>query len=194
MASTASSSRSGDRPEPQPAAQADLITLGRRVRHFRTARGLTLDALGEAVGTAPSLLSMIENGRREPRLSLLQQLAQALDVPVTDLLTDEPPSRRAALEIALDRAQRGPLFAGLGLPAVKASQKLPLPVLENLVGLHAELQRRATAAVATAEEARRANTALRLERQARAGSGPAAPTAWWGGGRAASARAGAAAA
>jgi len=147
--------------------QADLITLGRRVRHFRTARGLTLDALGEAVGTAPSLLSMIENGRREPRLSLLQQLAQALDVSLTELLTDEPPSRRAALEIALDRAQRGPLFAGLGLPPVKASQKLPLPVLENLVGLHAELQRRATEAVATPEEARRANTELRLERQAR---------------------------
>lgn len=146
---------------------ADLITLGRRVRHFRTARGLTLDALGDAVGTAPSLLSMIENGRREPRLSLLQQLAQVLDVSVADLLTDEPPSRRAALEIELDRAQRGPLFAALGLPSVKASQKLPLPVLENLVGLHAELQRRATEAIATPEEARRANTELRLERQAR---------------------------
>ncbi|KAJ8145036.1 hypothetical protein OY671_001879 [Metschnikowia pulcherrima] len=167
MASTASSSRSGDRPEPQPAAQADLITLGRRVRHFRTARGLTLDALGEAVGTAPSSSSMIENGRREPRSSLLQQLAQALDVPVTDSLTDEPPSRRAASEIALDRAQRGPSFAGLGSPAVKASQKSPSPVLENLVGSHAELQRRATEAVATPEEARRANTESRLERQAR---------------------------
>ncbi|MDF9878222.1 transcriptional regulator with XRE-family HTH domain [Cellulosimicrobium cellulans] len=157
--------RAGEASSPGP--QADLLTLGRRLRHFRTTRGLTLDALGDAVGTAPSLLSMIENGRREPRLSLLQHLAQALDVPLTDLLTDEPPSRRAALEIALDRAQRGPLFAGLGLPAVKASQKLPLPVLENLVGLHAELQRRATEAVATPEEARRANTELRLERQAR---------------------------
>ena len=89
-----------------PGPQADLITLGRRLRHFRTVRGLTLDALGEAVGTAPSLLSMIENGRREPRLSLLQHLAQALDVPLTDLLTDEPPSRRAALYVSLAGAWR----------------------------------------------------------------------------------------
>lgn len=149
------------------AGAPDLITLGRRLRHRRTERGLTLEALGAAVGTAPSLLSLVENGRREPRLSLLRALAAALDVPVTDLLADEPPSRRAALEIELDRAQRGPLFAALGLPAVSAGRKLPLPVLEQLVGLHAELGRRAREAVATPEEARRANTELRLERQAR---------------------------
>ncbi|ROS76654.1 helix-turn-helix transcriptional regulator [Cellulomonas sp. PhB143] len=151
-----------------PAPQGtDLVTLGRRVRHFRTAAGLTLDALGAAVGVAPSLLSMIENGRREPRLSLLQQVASALGVTVADLLADAAPSRRAGLEIELDRAQRGPLYATLGLPAVRASGRLPLPVLENLVGLHRELTRRATEAVATPEEARRANTELRLERQAR---------------------------
>ncbi|BDZ41336.1 hypothetical protein GCM10025865_06350 [Paraoerskovia sediminicola] len=40
-------------------------------------------------------------------------------------------------------------------------------MLENLVGLHRELTRRATEAIATPEEARRANTELRLERQRR---------------------------
>ncbi|MFJ4107522.1 helix-turn-helix domain-containing protein [Oerskovia enterophila] len=154
-------------PEVLAPATTDLITLGRRIRWFRTGRELTLDALGAQVGTTASLLSLIENGKREPRLSLLQALAGALDVTVTDLLADEPPSRRAALEIELDRAQRGPLFATLGLPSVKASQKLPMPVLENLVGLHGELARRASEAIATPEEARRANTELRLERQSR---------------------------
>jgi len=154
-------------PEVHTPASTDLITLGRRIRYFRTGRGLTLDALGAQVGTTASLLSLIENGKREPRLSLLQALAGALDVAVGDLLADEPPSRRAALEIELDRAQRGPLFATLGLPSVKASQKLPMPVLENLVGLHGELARRASEAIATPEEARRANTELRLERQSR---------------------------
>ncbi|WP_460750590.1 helix-turn-helix domain-containing protein [Myceligenerans cantabricum] len=147
--------------------QPDLITLGRRVRHARTGAGLTLDGLGEQVGAAPSLLSLIENGRREPKLSLLRAIAAALGLSLNELLDPEPPSRRAALEIALDRAQRGPLFAGLGLPAVKPSQKLATPVLEQLVGLHDELARRAEEAIATPEEARRANTELRLERQAR---------------------------
>ncbi|WP_278236428.1 helix-turn-helix transcriptional regulator [Isoptericola sp. AK164] len=152
----------------EPSSEApDLITLGRRIRHARTARGLTLEALGKQVESAPSLLSLVENGRREPRLSLLRSLAEALEVPLADLLADEPPSRRAALEIALERAQRGPLFGALGLPVVKPSQRLPVPVLEHLVGLHEELARREEEAIATPEEARRANTVLRHERQER---------------------------
>ena len=169
-------SRPGDGRARRPAASdgaalaqdaPDLITLGRRIRHARTARGLTLEALGERIGSAPSLLSLVENGRREPRLTLLRTIADALDVRLGDLLADEPPSRRAELEIALERAQRGPLFGALGLPAVRPSQKLPMPVLEQLVGLHAELARREEEAIATPEEARRANTELRLERQSR---------------------------
>ncbi|GIG28470.1 helix-turn-helix domain-containing protein [Cellulomonas marina] len=146
---------------------ADALTLGRRLRHLRTARGLTLDALGSRVGVTGSLLSLVENGRREPRLPLLRRLAEALEVGLPDLLDAEPPSRRAALEIALDRAQRSPGFERLSLPAVRPGRTLPLPVLEQLVGLHAELARRDLEAVATPEEARRANTQIRLERQAR---------------------------
>lgn len=149
------------------AGHGDPLMLGRRIRHLRTRRGMTLDALGAAAGCGPSLLSLIENGRREPRLSLLRSVAEALEVPVHELLADEAPDRRAALEIALERAQRAPLFGELGLPAVRPSQRLPLPVLEQLVGLHSELARQAQEAIATPEEARRANTELRLERQAR---------------------------
>lgn len=147
--------------------EPDALTIGRRVRHLRTSRGLTLDALGRQVGVTPSLLSLIENGRREPRLALLRSIAEALDVSVSDLLDAEPPSRRAGLEIALDRAQRSAGFERLALPAVRPSRTLPLPVLEQLVGLHSELARRDLEAVATPEEARRANTQIRLERQAR---------------------------
>ncbi|MBO9554453.1 MAG: helix-turn-helix domain-containing protein [Cellulomonas sp.] len=145
----------------------DALTLGRRVRHLRTARGLTLDALGRTVGVNPSVLSLVENGRREPRLALLRSIADALDVTVADLLEAEPPTRRAALEIALDRAQRSAGFERLALPTVRPGRTLPLPVLEQLVGLHAELARRELEAVATPEEARRANTQIRLERQER---------------------------
>lgn len=141
----------------------DLITLGRRIRHFRTSAGLTLDDVAAATGLAPSQLSLIENGKREPRISALGTLAVALGVDVPALLSTEPPSHRAALEIELDRAQRSTTFGRLGLPEVRSSQKLPLPVLETLVGLHRELARRDAEAVATPEEARRATTALRLE-------------------------------
>ena len=77
----------------------DLITLGRRIRHFRTSAGLTLDDVAAATGLAPSQLSLIENGKREPRISALGTLAVALGVDVPALLSTEPPSHRAALEI-----------------------------------------------------------------------------------------------
>lgn len=140
----------------------DLVTLGQRIRHFRTATGLTLDQVAERVPATASRLSLIENGRTEPRLSLLTALAEAFGVPLSALLDSAPPSRRAALEIELDRAQRGPLYAALGLPRIRAAKAMPDETLEAIVGLHHELDRRANQAIATPEEARRANTELRL--------------------------------
>ncbi|GAA4909614.1 putative transcriptional regulator [Stackebrandtia albiflava] len=139
----------------------DLISLGKRIRHLRKQHGLTLDTLGEKVGTAPSQLSMIENGKREPKLSLLRGLARVLEVSSDQLLGTDPPNRRVALEIELERAQRGALYQALGLPAVKPSSRMPTDVLEALVGLHREVERQANLHSATPEEARRANTELR---------------------------------
>ncbi len=140
----------------------DLVTLGQRIRHFRTAASLTLDQLGEKVGIAGSQLSLMENGRREPRLTLLSRIASVTGVQLADLLDDAPPSKRAALEIELDRAQRSSVYAPLGLPVLRSSRTMPDETLEALVGLHRELARRAREAIAIPEEARRANTDLRL--------------------------------
>ena len=135
--------------------------MGRRVRHLRKAAGLTLDDLSAAVGTAPSQLSLIENGKREPKLGLLQQLAAALGVSIDELLGAEPPNRRAALEIELERYQRSPIYESLNLPKIRISSRLPMDVLESMVGLQHELERRLNEQVATPEEARRANGELR---------------------------------
>ncbi|MBW8872632.1 MAG: helix-turn-helix transcriptional regulator, partial [Leifsonia sp.] len=110
---------------PVDSGDIDVATLGHRIRHFRTRRGMTLDALGAAAGVAASQLSLIENGKREPRISLLSALASALGVQPADLLSAEPPDERAALEIELARAQRGSLYASLGLPAVKPTKGTP---------------------------------------------------------------------
>ena len=151
---------------PLPDAGVDTLVLGRRIRHLRTTRGLTLDELGAAIGRAASQVSMIENGHREPKLSLLSQIAAALAVPVAELLRDEAPSRRSALEVELERAQRGPLFASLQMPTVKVGKSLPTDALEALVRLQAEVQRLLTEKAATPEEARRANAELRATMRA----------------------------
>jgi predicted transcriptional regulator/transcriptional regulator with XRE-family HTH domain len=145
----------------------DLATLGQRIRHFRNEAGLTLDQLGELVGIAGSQLSLMENGRREPRLSLLQGIAGTVGIPVSQLLDDAPPTPRAALEIELDRMQKAAVYQGLGLPAIRPSRTMPEETLQSLVGLHRELARRAREAIATPEEARRANTELRQSMRTR---------------------------
>src|SRR6202044_4161849 len=103
----------------------DLVPSGQRLRHLRRSRGLTLAELGERVGRAPSVLSLLENGRREPKLSMVEQLAGALSVPVTELLSHQPPSRRAHLEIALADAQQDPSYRRLGLPPLRGGPRAP---------------------------------------------------------------------
>lgn len=139
------------------------MLLGKRIRHFRTQAGLTLDALGERVGVVGSQLSLIENGRREPRLSLLQAIARELNVDPAELLRQEAPDARSAMELELERAQHSPAYLQLKLPHVRTPKTLSDEALESLIGLHRELARRSLAAAATPEEARRANTAIRLK-------------------------------
>ncbi len=140
--------------------------LGQRIRHFRTRRGLTLQALGDVTGLAPSQLSMIENGQREPRLSVTTRIAAALDVSFAVLTTPEAPTPRAALELELGRLQSSDLARANGLPVVEVRRTTPDDVLAALVGLHRALAQRASESAVTPEAARRAMIALRLEGQA----------------------------
>jgi len=142
-------------------AGLDLGLFGQRLRHIRRSRGLTLAELGDRVGRAPSALSLLENGRREPKLSLIEALASALGVPADELLRKQPPNRRAQLEIALAEAQRDPDLAGLELPPLRVGAKVPNDVLEHVLALHRELRRQRAKHTATPEEARAANADLR---------------------------------
>jgi len=150
-----------------PPTALELSTLGHRIRHQRVSHGYTLDELGAIVGVAGSQLSLIENGKREPKLSLLQAIATATGTDVTDLLSVEPPNRRAALELELERAQTSPVFRRLGLPPLRVTRTMTDETIESVLALHRELNRREREAIATPEEARRANTEMRLRMRAR---------------------------
>ncbi|MGR4009579.1 helix-turn-helix domain-containing protein [Leucobacter sp. 1207-22] len=147
-----------------PVAEAsDALVLGRRIRERRMQMGMTLEHLAKLVDRAPSQLSSIENGKREPNLPLLRALAVALNSTLDELLSDEAPSARAALEIAVERAQRGPVFQALGLQPIRVSKTASDEVLQAILGLHQEVERVHRERAATPEEARRANTELRSE-------------------------------
>src|ERR1700735_2155592 len=139
----------------------DLSLFGQRLRHVRRAGGLPLAELGGRGGRAPSVLSLIENGRREPKLSLIEALAGALSVPAQELMRRSAPSRRAELEIALEDAQRAPVYAEPGLPYVRAGARVPSDIIEHVIALHAALREQRVKPTATPEEARAANADLR---------------------------------
>lgn len=148
-------------------AEVDRLVLGKRLRHFRTQAGLTLEQLGSRVGVVASQLSLVENGKREPKITLLHAIARELGVEPAELLASEAPDHRSKLEIELERAQSTKAYGQLGLPRVRSPKSLNDETLESLVGLHRELARRTRAAATTSEEARRANTVIRTQMQAR---------------------------
>ena len=58
-------------------------SLGNRLRELRRTQGLSLRALAEKSGLSANTLSLIENGKTSPSVATLQQIALALNIPIT---------------------------------------------------------------------------------------------------------------
>lgn len=59
------------------------INIGKRLQELRLMQGLSLRALAEMSGLNVNTLSLIENEKTSPNVSTLQQIATALNVPIT---------------------------------------------------------------------------------------------------------------
>jgi transcriptional regulator with XRE-family HTH domain len=60
--------------------------VGRNVRRLRLARGLTQERLSEISGFTQQYISGLEQGRRNPTVVTLFELAQALGAKPVDLI------------------------------------------------------------------------------------------------------------
>jgi transcriptional regulator with XRE-family HTH domain len=60
--------------------------VGQRIRALRNKRGLTVRQLGAAANIAPSTITRLEKGERQPLLTHLMALSAALKVKAADLL------------------------------------------------------------------------------------------------------------
>ncbi len=65
-----------------------LADVGRQIREARTAQGLSLEQLARLTGISAPALSLIETGKRDPRLTTLSRIADALRVPLATLIAD----------------------------------------------------------------------------------------------------------
>ncbi|MBO8153944.1 helix-turn-helix transcriptional regulator [Thermovirga sp.] len=80
------------------------MSLGLRIKTMRKARGFTQQKLAEMVGVSRTYIQTLESNRRLPSMKLLQNLARALDVNLSDLVSDNQNKKliRAQLEEYLD--------------------------------------------------------------------------------------------
>lgn len=64
------------------------MQLGENIRHYRSARKLTVRKLADAAGASASLVSQLENGRSGASVATLIRIAKALGVTLGDLVGD----------------------------------------------------------------------------------------------------------
>ncbi len=80
-----------DRAAVDGAGTTSDIDVGSNLRRLREEHNLSIRALAEKSGLAINTLSLIENGKSSPSVSTLQQLALALNVPITTFFEAETP-------------------------------------------------------------------------------------------------------
>lgn len=64
-----------------------LISLGKRLEIMRKEKGFTQGQLAEGINTKHSQIGRIERGESNSTIIVLQRIAKALDVPLTDLIS-----------------------------------------------------------------------------------------------------------
>src|SRR5437016_14268978 len=87
--------------------RAFVAAIGRLVRLARAKRGMTRRQLAQASGASERYLAQIEGGEGNPSVIMLASIAQALDVPIIELLPRSN-GRTAAMAQILDVLARTP--------------------------------------------------------------------------------------
>lgn len=103
-------------------------SLGDRLRRERS---LTQEELAHRCGVSQEMIAKTEQGRRHPRVTVLAKLAQALDVPLSELIDDRP-RLDGQQEGASVLALRDALLPGIDA-ATDSGDPTPLPQLRDTV-------------------------------------------------------------
>lgn len=74
---------------PRDPRRDELRRLGERVREQRRSRGMTQEALAEALQLSVAYVSLIERGGRNPPYTTVIAIARALGVPAASLVAED---------------------------------------------------------------------------------------------------------
>ena len=82
--------------------QVDFKIIGKRIQEFRTGCNMTQEQLAEATDLSVSYISYVETAKKKPSLSTIIKIADALDITVDMLLTENLPVSRADYQTEID--------------------------------------------------------------------------------------------
>ena len=80
-----------------------LTTISTNLKRHRTRQGHSLERLAKLAGVSRAMLSQIETGKSVPTISLLLKVADALGVPIANLLVT--PASRITVVLPKNRAK-----------------------------------------------------------------------------------------
>lgn len=70
------------------------MKLGKKIKYYRTKKNLTIKALSEKTNLSIGFISNLERDLNSPSISNLQQICEALDINLMQILDDETKSRK----------------------------------------------------------------------------------------------------
>lgn len=70
------------------------LRLAKRVRRMRVARGWSQEVLADMAGLHRTYIGSIERGERNVSLDAMEQIAQALEIPLADLFSEDDRTSR----------------------------------------------------------------------------------------------------
>jgi transcriptional regulator with XRE-family HTH domain len=118
----------------------DMLNIGAKFRAARQEKKLSLRELASRADVSPSLLSQIENGRANPSVMTLYNVAEALSVSITYFFPDSDNPQKAPVLVRTDTTAselRAEYDTALELP----QQRVPkAPMITPLSRLSIELK------------------------------------------------------
>lgn len=110
-------------------------TFGARLREIRISRELSQEGLGELLNTTKQVISRYETGQRAPKITLVKEYAEKLNVPLRYLLGEEETTTsdelKEYLEELKNRSEMRMLFH-LAKDATKEDVEQAVKIIEAL--------------------------------------------------------------
>ncbi|GIP16537.1 hypothetical protein J40TS1_21790 [Paenibacillus montaniterrae] len=66
-----------------------VVTIGKRIRYYRTMRNLTQEELAERISTTGSYVGRMERGERNMKVETLEKVATALNLSLSTLISGD---------------------------------------------------------------------------------------------------------